>query len=65
MQSTILIFLAAFLVAAILPAQSDKLYPVKKLQKDFDQLASMVEAHPVPYRHITEKDFYNFCRAQI
>ncbi len=36
--------------------EGGKPIPPNKLKKDFDQLTSMIEAHPAPYRHISEKE---------
>ena len=38
-------------------SQDEKLISSKKLLKDFDQLEKIIEAHPDPYTHISEKDF--------
>ncbi|MFK7903816.1 MAG: hypothetical protein AB8B69_01765, partial [Chitinophagales bacterium] len=38
-------------------SQEDKLISSKKLIKDFDYLKEIVDAHPDPYTHISEKDF--------
>jgi len=36
-------------------AQSNRLISSKKLKKDFKEIKNMIEAHPAPYRHITEE----------
>ena len=54
-------FYYAFLISLslfsnLVKAQTEDLLPVKKLKKDFSQLVKLIEAHPKPYRHISEKD---------
>lgn len=45
-----------FFANAGLQAQN-KLIAPKKLQKDFDNLKKVMQAHPDPFTHISEKDF--------
>ncbi len=51
-----LVFLFSCFFFFMLSAQEGKLIPPKKLLKDFDLLTSIIEAHPAPYRHISEKE---------
>ena len=43
-------------ITEIRAAQDMKLISVRNLKKDFKDYVSIIEAHPAPYRHITEKD---------
>lgn len=57
MKTTLkIITLFLFLANGSLSAQDSNLIPVKKLRKDFKKLVSYVEAHPKPYRHISEQE---------
>ena len=47
-----LLLLVTFL--GTITAQNDRLLPPKKLKKDLKELVAVIEAHPAPYRHITE-----------
>ncbi len=38
-------------------AQDDRLISIKKLNKDFEDLKDLLEAHPDPFQKITESDF--------
>lgn len=51
-----LIPLLMFLTTSMF-SQEDKLFSVKQMHKDFDEILLKVEAHPDPYTHISEKDF--------
>jgi len=50
------IVLLLLFISSPLFAQDASLIPVKKLRKDLKRLVSSIEAHPKPYRHITEKE---------
>jgi len=49
----IMVCIAAFTTSA----QSDKLIQPKQLQKDLDVFLTVLDAHPDPYTHVSEKDF--------
>ncbi|KAA3637390.1 MAG: hypothetical protein DWQ02_06850 [Bacteroidetes bacterium] len=51
---SIVIFLFCAFISGTISAQGDKLIPSKKLNKDFEEMVAMIEAHPSPYRHISE-----------
>jgi len=55
LKSTLLFLI--FIVGINLNAQSEKLLSVKHMQKDFDEILAVVEAHPDPFTHITEEEF--------
>ena len=47
----IMVCIAAFTTSA----QSDKLIQPKQLQKDLDVFLTVLDAHPDPYTHVSEK----------
>lgn len=49
-------FILFFCLTEIGTSQDLKLFSVRNLKKDFKEFVSIVEAHPAPYRHISEKD---------
>ncbi len=53
---SILIFLC-FSLSINLHAQTERLLSVKQMKKDFDEMLEVVEAHPDPFTHISEKEF--------
>lgn len=52
------VFVIALCVLWLLnPAQESKLIPVSKLNRDFNDAIAIIEAHPMPYRKISEERF--------
>ncbi|MEL6943601.1 MAG: hypothetical protein AAFO82_13100, partial [Bacteroidota bacterium] len=58
-----LIGILSFLVSTIHTQTLDPI-PVKKLQKDFDDLVFYLEAHPAPYRHLTKSEYKKLIKSK-
>lgn len=55
-QNYFLISSFFFCISIHLSAQDFKVFSEKKLLKDFDQLVAVIEAHPAPYRAISQEN---------
>ncbi len=54
----LIIVLLCFLLTFQISAQKQKILEPKQLKKDFQYLISLIEAHPAPYRHLSEKEMH-------
>lgn len=58
-KTSFLFFIFFFNTIALSIAQYNPIISPKKLKKDFSKLVAMVEAHPSPFRHISEENLYS------
>lgn len=55
MKTNVLFIISLFFFTQTSFSQYNPIIPTKKLKKEFKTIVSMLEAHPSPYRHISEK----------